>query len=106
MNARRREIGVATGLASLAVIMIVSRVPFADDPVAATGIGLQTLAGLLAAVPLWANAVSDAVLRWLERQIATPRRFLIMGLLNGSAAFRFDRRRLSLDCVRCVPGID
>ncbi len=45
----------------LAAALLTVQVPSAKNPVAAAGITLQTLAGLLAAIQLWANSASDAL---------------------------------------------
>jgi hypothetical protein len=54
----------------------------AHHPAVAAGIALQTLAGLLAAVQLWANNASDAMVGWAARQIA-HNRWRLAGLFDG-----------------------
>jgi hypothetical protein len=69
-------------IAILVAAVFVSLVRTADDPVIAAGIVLQTLAGLFAAVQLWANNASNALLRWAANQIDSNR-WHIAGLLSG-----------------------
>lgn len=70
------------GVALLVATFLAVKVPNAEHPVAAAGIALQTLAGLLAAVQLWANSVSDTAVRWIAEQIAGDR-WRIAGLFDG-----------------------
>jgi hypothetical protein len=81
-GSRRLQSIVASGLAFLVAALLVSRVFEADQPVLAAGIALQTLAGLLAAIQLWANSASDTLVRWTAHQIAVNR-WHIAGLLDG-----------------------
>jgi hypothetical protein len=57
----------------LIAALLTSRVLSAEKPAAAAGIALQTLAGLLAAIQLWANSASDKLVGWAARQIAANR---------------------------------
>lgn len=66
---------------SIAVIPA-SQVVNADHPAAAAGIALQTVVGLMAAIQLWANSASDALVRWTARQIAINR-WHVFGLFDG-----------------------
>jgi hypothetical protein len=69
----------------------------ADHPVPAAGIALQTLAGLLAAIQLWANNASDAMVRWGAQQIARNRWHLAR-LFDGTL------RSLQLSATWCALG--
>ena len=82
MKSRRLESTVLIGIALLIAVVFVSLAQTADHPVAAAGIGLQTLAGLFAAVQLWANNASNALLRWAANQIDSNR-WHVAGLLDG-----------------------
>jgi hypothetical protein len=73
---------VASGLAFLVAGLLGSRVLAADHPAIAAGIALQTLAGLLAAIQLWANSASDGLVRWMAHQIAINR-WHVAGLFDG-----------------------
>lgn len=70
------------GSALLIATLLAVKVSSAEHPIAAVGIGLQTLAGLLAASQLWANSASDAAVRWIAEQIA-GNRWRIAGLFDG-----------------------
>ena len=82
VNSRQLQSTVLTAVAILLAFVFVSLVQTADHPLAAAGIGLQTLAGLFAAVQLWANNASDAVISWAARQIDSNR-WHVAGLLDG-----------------------
>jgi hypothetical protein len=82
VNSRQRESTVLIGIAFLITVVFVSLAQTADHPVAAAGIGLQTLAGLFAAVQLWANNASNTLLRWAASQIVSNR-WHVAGLFNG-----------------------
>ena len=82
MKSRRLESTVLTGIALLIAVVFVSLAQTADHPAAAAGIGLQTLAGLFAAVQLWANNASNTLLRWAADQIDSNR-WHVAGLLDG-----------------------
>jgi hypothetical protein len=69
----------------------------ADHPVPAAGIALQTLAGLLAAIQLWANNASDAMVRWGAQQIARNR-WHVARLFDGTL------RSLLLSAIWCALG--
>jgi hypothetical protein len=71
------------GAAILIAAILFSIVWGADRPVPAAGIALQTMAGLLAAIQLWANNASDTVVRWAAQQIERDR-WRIAGLFDGS----------------------
>jgi hypothetical protein len=73
---------VLIGIAFLIAVVFVSLAQTADHPAIAAGIGLQTLAGLFAAVQLWANNASNTLLRWAANQIASNR-WHVAGLLDG-----------------------
>jgi hypothetical protein len=64
---------VVAGIAILIAAILFSIVWGADHPVPAAGIALQTMAGLLAAIQLWANSASDAAVRWTAQQIERDR---------------------------------
>jgi len=74
---------VVAGIAILIAAILFSIVWGADHPVPAAGIALQTMAGLLAAIQLWANNASDAAVRWTAQQIERDR-WRIAGLFDGS----------------------
>jgi hypothetical protein len=82
VRSRQLQSTVFAGIAILVAAVFISLVWNADHPVTAAGIVLQTLAGLFAAVQLWANNASNAVLRWTANQIDSNR-WHIAGLLNG-----------------------
>jgi hypothetical protein len=82
VRSRQLQSTVFTGIAILVAAVLVSLVRTADHPIIAAGIVLQTLAGLFAAVQLWANNASNAMLRWAAKQIDSNR-WHIAGLLNG-----------------------
>lgn len=82
MKTRRLQSTVLIGIALLIAVAFVSLAQTADHPAAATGIGLQTLAGLFAAVQLWANSASDVLVNWVARQIDSNRWHLAR-LLDG-----------------------
>jgi len=71
------------GAAVMIAACLLSIVWGADHPLPAAGIALQTMAGLLAAIQLWANNASDAGLRWTAQQIARNR-WRIAGLFDGT----------------------
>ncbi|HEY6549713.1 MAG TPA: hypothetical protein VIY71_00780 [Solirubrobacterales bacterium] len=81
-RSRRLQSIVVAGVAFLIAAVPASQVFNADHPVAAAGIALQTVAGLLAAIQLWANSASDALVRWSARQIAVNR-WHVAGLFDG-----------------------
>lgn len=81
-RAGRLQSIVVAGVALLVATLLAMQVRSAEHPVAAAGIALQTLAGLLAAIQLWANSASDAVVRWVAEQIA-DNRWWIAGLFGG-----------------------
>jgi hypothetical protein len=81
-KSRQLQSAVLIGIALLIAVVFVSLAQTADHPVTAAGIGLQTLAGLFAAVQLWANNASNAVLRWTAHQIVSNR-WHLSGLLDG-----------------------
>lgn len=81
-RAGRLQAIVVAGVALLVATLLAVQVPGAEHPVAAAGIGLQTLAGLLAAIQLWANSASDAAVRWMAEQVA-DNRWRIAGLFDG-----------------------
>lgn len=82
MKSRQLESTVLAGIAILITAVFISLVRTADHPLAAAGIGLQTLAGLFAAMQLWANNASNTLLRWAANQIDSNR-WHIAGLLDG-----------------------
>lgn len=82
MKSRRLESTVLIAIALLTAVVFVSLAQTADHPVAAAGVGLQTLAGLFAAVQLWANNASNTLLRWAANQIDSNR-WHVAGLLDG-----------------------
>jgi hypothetical protein len=82
VKSRQLESTVLIGVATVITFVFMSLVRTADHPTAAAGIGLQTIAGLFAAVQLWANNASNALLRWAVRQIESNR-WRIAGLLDG-----------------------
>jgi hypothetical protein len=79
---RQLQSKVVAGTALLIAAVLFAPVTSADHPLAATGIALQTAAGLLATVQLWANNASDALIRWMAHQVETNR-WHIAGFLNG-----------------------
>ena len=81
-RSRHLQATVVVGVAFLIAAVPVSQVFNADHPVAAAGIALQTVAGLLAAIQLWANSASDALVRWSAHQIAVNR-WHVGGLFDG-----------------------
>lgn len=82
MRSGQLQAGIAVGAAILLVAALVSIASNAEHPVSAAGIALQTLAGLLAAIQLWANNASDAMVRWAARQIESNR-WGVAGLFDG-----------------------
>ena len=82
MKSRRLQSTVLIGIAFLIAVVFVSLAQTADHPPAAAGIGLQTLAGLFAAVQLWVNNASNTLLRWAADQIDSNR-WHVAGLLDG-----------------------
>ena len=82
MRSRQLQSTVLVAIAILVAAVLFSLVRTADHPVAAAGIVLQTLAGLFAAMQLWANNASNTVLRWMAEQIDSNR-WHIAGLLDG-----------------------
>ena len=82
MKSRQLQSTVLIGIALLIAVVFISLAQTADHPVAAAGIGLQTLAGLFAAVQLWANNASNALLRCAADQIDSNR-WHVTGLLDG-----------------------
>jgi hypothetical protein len=82
VKSRRLESTVLIAIALLIAVVFVSLAQTADHPVIAAGIGLQTFAGLFAAVQLWANNASDTLLRWAADQIDSNR-WHVVGLLDG-----------------------
>jgi len=82
MQSRQLQSTVLLVIAILIAGVFVSFVRTADHPLLAAGIVLQTLAGLLAAVQLWAKNASNALLRWTADQIASNR-WHIAGLFDG-----------------------
>lgn len=82
MKSRRLQSTVLVGIAILLAAAFISLVRTADHPLPAAGIALQTLAGLFAAVQLWANNASDALVNWVARQI-DANRWHVAGLLDG-----------------------
>lgn len=81
-RSRHLQSTVVVGVTFLIAAVPVSQVFNAENPVAAAGIALQTAAGLLAAIQLWANSASDALVRWSARQIAINR-WHFAGLFDG-----------------------
>jgi hypothetical protein len=77
------QANLAGGVVVLIVAVLGSRVPGAHHPASAAGIAVQTMAGLLAAIQLWANDASDSMVRWAARQIERNR-WRIAGLFDGS----------------------
>jgi hypothetical protein len=82
VKSRQLQSTVSIGVVLLIAFVFAMLAQTADHPVAAAGIGLQTLAGLFAAVQLWANNASNALLRWAASQIDSNR-WHIAGLLDG-----------------------
>jgi hypothetical protein len=82
VKSRRLQSTVLIGIALLIAAVFFSLAQTADHPVAAAGIGLQTLAGLFAAVQLWANNASNTLLRWATNQIISNR-WHVAGLFDG-----------------------
>jgi hypothetical protein len=82
VQSRQLQSTVLIAIAFLIAVVFVSLAQTADHPVAAAGIGLQTLAGLFAAVQLWANNASDSLVRWAANQIDSNR-WHVAGLLDG-----------------------
>jgi hypothetical protein len=82
MRSRQLQSTVFTGIAILVAAVPITLAWDADHRVVAAGIVLQTEAGLFAAVQLWANNASDAMLRWVADQIDSNR-WHIAGLLDG-----------------------
>lgn len=79
---RQLQSTVLVGIAILIAAVFISLVRTADHPLLAAGIVLQTLAGLFAAMQLWANNASNALLRWAAEQI-NSNRWHIAGLFDG-----------------------
>ena len=77
------QASLVTGAAILIAALLLSIVWGADHPLPAAGIALQTMAGLLAAIQLWANNASDSGLRWTAEQIARNR-WHIARLFDGT----------------------
>lgn len=73
---------MVAGTVLLIAAVLFAPITHADHPVTATGIALQTLAGMLAAVQLWANNASDSLVRWTARQVEANR-WRIAGLFDG-----------------------
>jgi hypothetical protein len=84
-------------VALLVAAIFVSRVPDAHHPASAAGIALQTFAGLLAAIQLWANSASDAMVSWAARQIECNR-WHVAALFDGTL------RSLLLSAAWCGLG--
>jgi hypothetical protein len=82
MRSRQLESTVLACVAIVITFVFASLVRSADHPTVAAGIGLQTLAGLFAAVQLWGNNASDALVRWAARQIDSNS-WHIGGLFDG-----------------------
>jgi heme/copper-type cytochrome/quinol oxidase subunit 2 len=82
VKSRQLESTVLIGIVIVITFVLILLVRAADHRTAAAGIGLQTLAGLFAAVQLWANNASDAFVRWAARQIKTNR-WHVAGLLDS-----------------------
>ncbi len=97
MKSRQLQSTVPIGVVLLIAVVFFSLAQTADHPVAAAGIGLQTLAGLFAAVQLWANNASNTLLRWAANQIDSNR-WHVAGLLDGRL------RSLSIATVWGVGG--
>jgi hypothetical protein len=83
LKSEQLQASIAVGTVILVAAMLASMVSGAEHPVSATGIALQTLAGLAAAIQLWANNASDAMVRWGARQIECNR-WRIARLFDGS----------------------
>jgi hypothetical protein len=79
---RQLQTVVVVGLAFFISALFFVRIPEAGDRIAAVGLALQTLAGLLASARLWANGAADAAVSWLARQIGRGRS-RGLGLLDG-----------------------
>jgi hypothetical protein len=73
---------IATAAALLFLTVIYLWIRSAANPLAATGIAMQTLAGFFASVQLWANSPSDSLLKWCARQVERNR-WGVAGLLDG-----------------------
>jgi hypothetical protein len=73
---------VVAGVGLAIVVVPMSQVVNARHPAAAAGIALQTVVGLMAAIQLWANNASDALVRWVAGQIARNR-WCFFGLFDG-----------------------
>lgn len=97
MKSRQLQSTVLLLVAILIAAVFASLARTADHPLLAAGIVLQTLAGLLAAVQLWANNASNTLLRWAADQIASNR-WHLAGLLDGRL------RSLSIATVWGVGG--
>jgi hypothetical protein len=82
VRSRQLQSTVLVAIAFLVAVVLISLAQTADHPIIAAGIVLQTLAGLFAAVQLWANNASNALLRWAANQIDSNR-WHIAGLLDG-----------------------
>jgi hypothetical protein len=82
VKSRQLESTVLIGIALLIAVVFLSLAQTADRPLAAAGIGLQTLAGLFAAVQLWANSASNILVSWAANQIDCNR-WHVAGLLDG-----------------------
>jgi hypothetical protein len=73
---------VVVGAALLIVAPFLIPIPDAENPLAAIGMALQTLAGVFGSARLWANGTADLIVNWVARQIGRPRRSIV-GLLDG-----------------------
>jgi hypothetical protein len=83
LKSEQLQASIGIGTAILVVAMLASFASGADHPVSAAGIALQTFAGLLAAIQLWANNASDSMVRWAARQIERNR-WRVARLFDGS----------------------
>jgi hypothetical protein len=88
VKSRQLESTLLVAVAALIAVVLVTPIQTAHHPAAAAGIVLQTLAGLFAAVQLWANSASDAVVRWTTDQIKANR-WHVAGFLDGRARSLF-----------------
>jgi hypothetical protein len=82
MRSQRLEVSIALAALILFSYVLYLCVRSAENPVAASGIALQTLAGFFASVQLWANSPADSLLGWCAEQIE-KKRWGIAGLLDG-----------------------
>jgi ABC-type uncharacterized transport system permease subunit len=83
LKSEQLQASIAVGMVILVAAMLASIASGADHPVSAAGIALQTLAGLAAAIQLWANNASDAMVRWAARQVERNR-WRVARLFDGS----------------------